>query len=716
MAKHVGFLLLIGIGLSAIAAASYGGSIGELEFADIEEHLESLTSASTSIGDIKDAVVPYLNNWRSKRSSSSSVENADTESSNASVEPTKKPSSSELPGIIREKRSIDKEEKRSGLDDYLKKLKEVLSVPKAAGELAKKVKIMVEKVNNISESLCKNCQDDDDEDDYYYDDDDDLYRFRRNVEDENPETTFEELVGLVQNINSRLVNRTKSLINAGLDAARKAVKVAFAMASEGLNPSETASEDTNFDNSSQTVQRIRRSTPGIPILEYLEEVKQLLVVFLMDTEFIVSDIFQSLSPQGKEAVQTILSALKKVLYIIRHIFNDPLGSVAQFKSSLDRTLIEVKRVILDVTEKVKGQVLKTLQEIPRLVQVYKYRLERGRRSSEGRETTEPKDVSNPVQHDPQPPSSNATTANPLVKGLNGLTNLTESVSEILDVVFDLTDIFSLRRKRDIDGEETEGKTSLNIFIEGMENGTLQVLANTKELIGRTIQELGQNVDLGLQRISSALSRQRRSAEDQFEVIKMFLRELLEAISIQLKKWFEEAILFKRQLLPYNGNGEEILRAIKLKIDLARKSIGDFLTVPDLSPPSLEEFEETDDSEVEIEGKKIVSRKRRFVLMDTLVGMLAAKATSTVAGWIYQTANHFTSDYLRNPQTEEQDLNTINRMKRESDNSLLTEIIRFPGRVLEGIIQRGKKRADAIRKVITGQETEDDSDAIYPGRR
>ncbi|ERL86458.1 hypothetical protein D910_03864 [Dendroctonus ponderosae] len=685
MAKHVGFLLLIGIGLSAIAAASYGGSIGELEFADIEEHLESLTSASTSIGDIKDAVVPYLNNWRSKR------------------------------GIIREKRSIDKEEKRSGLDDYLKKLKEVLSVPKAAGELAKKVKIMVEKVNNISESLCKNCQDDDDEDDYYYDDDDDLYRFRRNVEDENPETTFEELVGLVQNINSRLVNRTKSLINAGLDAARKAVKVAFAMASEGLNPSETASEDTNFDNSSQTVQRIRRSTPGIPILEYLEEVKQLLVVFLMDTEFIVSDIFQSLSPQGKEAVQTILSALKKVLYIIRHIFNDPLGSVAQFKSSLDRTLIEVKRVILDVTEKVKGQVLKTLQEIPRLVQVYKYRLERGRRSSEG-ETTEPKDVSNPVQHDPQPPSSNATTANPLVKGLNGLTNLTESVSEILDVVFDLTDIFSLRRKRDIDGEETEGKTSLNIFIEGMENGTLQVLANTKELIGRTIQELGQNVDLGLQRISSALSRQRRSAEDQFEVIKMFLRELLEAISIQLKKWFEEAILFKRQLLPYNGNGEEILRAIKLKIDLARKSIGDFLTVPDLSPPSLEEFEETDDSEVEIEGKKIVSRKRRFVLMDTLVGMLAAKATSTVAGWIYQTANHFTSDYLRNPQTEEQDLNTINRMKRESDNSLLTEIIRFPGRVLEGIIQRGKKRADAIRKVITGQETEDDSDAIYPGRR
>ncbi|ENN79988.1 hypothetical protein YQE_03582, partial [Dendroctonus ponderosae] len=67
MAKHVGFLLLIGIGLSAIAAASYGGFIGELGFADIEEHLESLTSASTSIGDIKDAVVPYLNNWRSKR-------------------------------------------------------------------------------------------------------------------------------------------------------------------------------------------------------------------------------------------------------------------------------------------------------------------------------------------------------------------------------------------------------------------------------------------------------------------------------------------------------------------------------------------------------------------------------------------------------------------------------------------------------------------------
>nr|AEE61393.1 unknown [Dendroctonus ponderosae] len=80
MAKHVGFLLLIGIGLSAIAAASYGGSIGELEFADIEEHLESLTSASTSIGDIKDAVVPYLNNWRSKRSSSSSVENAGIDS------------------------------------------------------------------------------------------------------------------------------------------------------------------------------------------------------------------------------------------------------------------------------------------------------------------------------------------------------------------------------------------------------------------------------------------------------------------------------------------------------------------------------------------------------------------------------------------------------------------------------------------------------------
>lgn len=76
---------------------------------------------------------------------------------------------------------------------------------------------------------------------------------------------------------------------------------------------------------------------------------------------------------------------------------------------------------------------------------------------------------------------------------------------------------------------------------------MQVLAKTKDLMGRTIQKMGQSIDLGLQRISSALSRQRKSADDQLEDVRVFLRELPKEISLQMKKWIENPVLLNGKL-------------------------------------------------------------------------------------------------------------------------------------------------------------------------